>query len=156
MKNLRPFASVRTFGLAAVVLVLAHVPSELQASGRAETLQAIRSVENPRNTMRPGRFGELGPYQFRAATWRMHTTVPFSRAVEEDAAQTVAIRHYEWIRRGLVRNGVDATPYNIALAWNNGLSAVVRGRTSASARNYAERVDNLVQDMKVSRLASTP
>jgi len=113
---------------------------------RAETLEAIRAVENPRNTTRPGKHGELGVYQFRRVTWRMHTDMPFERALDREAAEDVAVKHYEWVKRGLVRNGLAATPYNIALAWNGGLSAAVRGRASKAAHNYAERVNNLVME----------
>lgn len=132
--------------LGSAVVAMRILPAAVHASTRAETLEAIRAVENPRNLARPGKFGELGAYQFRRATWRMHTDLPFERAVDRAVAEEVAVQHYEWLRRGLLRNGLPATPYNIALAWNSGLSAVVRGRASAAAHNYAERVNNLVLD----------
>lgn len=133
-----------TFGLA----------SQLRASTRAETLEAIHAVENPHDSPQPGRYGELGAYQFRPSTWRMHTVVPFQQALNRDASDEVALRHYEWLKRGLVRSGLAPTPYNIALAWNGGLTATVRGRVSAASRNYAERVSNLVQEFRATRLAS--
>lgn len=125
-----------------------------RASMRVETLKAINSVENPRNTLRPGKYGELGPYQFRAGTWRMHTAKPFHRATDPKLSEEVAIRHYEWLRRGLIRNEVEPTPYNIALAWNAGLTAVVRRKASRSAHDYAQRVSNLVQDFTMVRVAA--
>lgn len=124
-----------------------------EAKDRVDTLQAIRAVENPHGTSRPGRHGELGPYQFRKSTWRMYTKIPFEHAAERDYAEAVAVRHYEWIKRGLLRNGLTADPYNIALAWNGGLMAAVRGRASASAHDYAKRVNNLAQELHASRLA---
>lgn len=136
------------------VFAFRMLPGTLRAGTQAETLEAIRAVENPRNSMRPGKYGELGAYQFRRATWRMHTDMPFERAVEREAAEQVALKHYEWVKRGLVRNGVPATPYNIALAWNAGLSATVRGRASKGAHNYAERVNNLVAE-RTQRVATT-
>lgn len=136
-----------------MLLVLRGLSVSVRASNRAEILEAIRAVENPHNTSRPGKYGELGPYQFRASTWKMHTKVAFRNALNQEIAEEVAIRHYEWIKRGLIRNGFEPSSYNIALAWNNGLSAVVRGRTSAAARDYAERVSNLVQDSQRARLA---
>ena len=148
------FTAVRLLLLAGLAIVAVRlVPGTSRASTRAETLEAIRAVENPRNTRKPGKFGELGAYQFRRDTWRMHTNLPFERAVDREAAEQVAVKHYEWVRQGLLRNGLPATPYNIALAWNSGLSAVVRGRASASAHNYAERVNNLVFD-QVNRVAA--
>ncbi len=137
------------------MMVLGISPGTARAAMRAETLEAIRAVENPRNTARPGKHGELGVYQFRRVTWRMHTDMPFERAVERDASEQVALKHYEWVKRGLVRNGLPATPYNIALAWNGGLSATVQGRASKAAHNYAERVNNLVSE-RAQRVAATP
>ncbi len=74
----------------------------------------------------------------------MHSKEPFERALDREASDEVAVRHYEWIRRGLVRNGCDPTAYNIALAWNGGLTAVVNGRAPAGAREYAARVQNIL------------
>jgi hypothetical protein len=126
------------------------------ASERWETLQAINWVENPRNSTKVGPRGELGPYQFRPATWRMHTKKPFALAVERQAADDVAVRHYEWLKRGLESNGIDATPYNIALAWNAGLDRVVNGRAPAAAYEYASQVNNLVADLKGRQFANSP
>ena len=123
---------------------------------RSETLRAIHRIENPRNSPRPGRHGELGAYQFRRSTWRMHTRLPFERALDRSASDEVAIRHYEWLRRGLERNGLAETPYNIALAWNGGLDATVRGSASQAAHDYAERVNNLVQEHVAVKLAAAP
>ncbi len=124
------------------------------APDRWETLQAIHWVENPTESTRPGPYGELGAYQFRRATWQMHTTEPFHLANHRATADKVAVKHYEWLRTGLLRNGIAATPYNIALAWNAGLTAVVKGRVPSASRNYASRVTNLVEDLKNRQLAS--
>ena len=114
------------------------------ATDRASTLEAIRNLENPRNLTRPGPCGELGPYQFRAATWRMHTTLPFAQALDRATADRVAVRHYEWIKRGLAEAGMAVSPYNIALAWNGGLAAAVAGKSPRVTHRYAERAVNLV------------
>ena len=157
--SLRPFASSRRLFVAVGLLFsLGLTPGLLRAStsSRAETLDAIHRVENPLNLTRPGKFGELGAYQFRRGTWGMHTDVPFERALDRMQSEEVAIKHYEWIRRGLVRNGLPQTPYFIALAWNGGLSSVIRGKTSRAARDYAERVTNLVGDLRSNRMAVVP
>ncbi len=124
------------------------------ASDRWETLKAINWVENPTNHARYGAKGELGPYQFRAQTWRHYTKRPFSEAVLRDASEEVAVKHYEWIRRGLEGKGIDASPYNIALAWNSGLTAVVSGRVPSSTYQYADQVRNLVDMIKQQQRAS--
>lgn len=118
------------------------------ADDRWETLRAINWVENPTNHTRMGRFGELGPYQFRAATWRMHTKKSFQLANQREAADEVAIKHYEWIKRTLENAGVDANTFNIAMAWNTGVDNVVNGRAPSVSYDYAERVTNLVQTFK--------
>lgn len=118
------------------------------ADDRWKTLRAINWVENPTNHSRMGRFGELGPYQFRARTWKMHTQRPFNQATQREAADEVAVKHYEWIKRTLTKAGVDANPFNIAMAWNCGADAVLKGRVPAVSYDYATRVTNLVQTFK--------
>lgn len=127
--------------------VLGLMPLAVGAE-RWETLRAIHWVENPTNQTRPGSFGELGPYQFRQMTWRMHTQLPFSQAVNRAHADVVAVKHYEWIKRGLVRAGIDPSPFNIALAWNCGLGAVISGRVPTVTYRYAEQVTNLVESFQ--------
>lgn len=93
-------------------------------------------------------------YQFRCGTWQMHTKEPLHLANHRPPADKVAVEHYEWLKRCLVRNGLPATPCNIAMAWNAGLTAVVKGRAPAASRNYASRVTNLVGDLKARQLVS--
>lgn len=111
-------------------------------------MRAINWVENPTNHTRMGRFGELGPYQFRSGTWRMHTNRPFSQAIQREAADEVAVKHYEWIKANLEKAGVDPSPFNIAMAWNTGVGNVINGRAPSVSYNYAERVVNLVHTFK--------
>lgn len=118
------------------------------AADRWETLRAINWVENPNNQTRVGRYGELGPYQFRPATWRMHTDKPFSQAVQIAVSDEVAVKHYEWIKRTFERAGVEPSAFNIAMAWNCGVDAVLAGRAPSASYNYAERVSNLVDALK--------
>src|SRR3954465_15633118 len=114
------------------------------ASDRWETLRAINWVENPTNQTKVGRFGELGPYQFRPTTWRMHTNKPFRLAIQRQEADEVAVLHYEYIKHAFERAGIAVNPFNIALAWNSGVDAVLSGRAPEASYNYAERVTNLV------------
>ncbi|MBL9218860.1 MAG: hypothetical protein JNG82_10260 [Opitutaceae bacterium] len=118
------------------------------ASDRWATLRAINWVENPTNQTGVGRFGELGPYQFRPGTWRMHSDRPFRQAIQREAADEVAVKHYEWIKRTLERAGAEASVFNIAMAWNCGAAAVLAGRAPSVSYNYAERVRNLVETLK--------
>lgn len=73
----------------------------------------------------------------------MHTSIPFERAHDRGVSDIIAVKHYEWLKRGLEAAGMPATPYNIALAWNGGLTAAIRGTSPRIAHDYAERAANL-------------
>lgn len=122
---------------------LASVVETRADTEREATLAAIHQLENPRNLTRPGRHGELGAYQFRASTWRMHTKIPFRQALDRATSDVVAVKHYEWLKRELVKHRLPPTTYNIALAWNGGIGAAVRGSSPRAAHGYAERAANL-------------
>ncbi|MCR6657277.1 MAG: hypothetical protein NVV63_16035 [Opitutus sp.] len=144
------------WALVGIVGVLGFGEAAAADYGRYETLEAIHCVENPFNSTRPGRYGELGAYQFREATWKMHSREPFIRALERPVSDQVAIRHYEWLRRELRRHGLPVTTYNIAVAWNAGVTALVKGRAPRRAHDYARRVTNLAQDFSATQLAAAP
>jgi len=131
-------------------------PTTARAAERWETLQAIHMVENPTNSQRFGPHGELGPYQFRRSTWRMYTKKSFYAALDRQESDRVAVKHYEWIREGLVRNGIEPSPYHIAEAWNAGLQAAINRHIGAASRSYAERVNSLAQDLSRHQVASQP
>ena len=130
---------------AAVALVL--TVTQARATSRAATLEAIHQLENPRDLPTAGPRGELGAYQFRVQTWRMHTAEPFTNALERSASDAVAVKHYEWLRTNLESAGRPATPYTIGLAWNGGLEAAIRGSSPRAAREYAQRVANLTAEL---------
>ena len=133
-------------GAALIFAALALIfPSSAEAWERTDVLEAIHQVENPHNTMRIGRRGELGPFQFRPAVWYTYTKKPFSLAADGAEAKTVAEAHYDWIKRGLERNGLEVSPYHIGLVWNAGLHATLNNRASANSQYYAQRVANLVE-----------
>lgn len=130
----------------AYVLVCTAAAHDVRA-----TLEAIRQVENPRELTRPGAAGELGPWQFKADTWRMHTAKPHRLALDRDEALRVALLHHAWICRGLARAELPQDAYHVALAWNSGLHATVHRRSPARAHRYAERVANLAASLTSSR-----
>jgi hypothetical protein len=137
------------FGLAlACATVGGSATPDLLATDRWETLTAIHWVENPTNDPAPGAHGELGAYQFRRSTWRSYSSLPFEYARERAHADEVAIKHYEWIRRGFEGAGLAPTSYRIALAWNAGLNAALQGRAPRASHDYARRVVNIVESLK--------
>lgn len=134
-----------------IIIMALFLATAARASDRWETLKAINWVENPTNQTKVGRFGELGPYQFRPATWKMHTDKPFRLAIQRAEADEVAVKHYEWIKRNFERAGVEVNSFNVALAWNSGVDAVLSGRSPSVSYNYAERVTNLVETFREGR-----
>ncbi len=86
----------------------------------------------------------------------MHTSIPFQRAINRETSDVVAVKHYEWIKQGLEAARRPATPYNIALAWNGGLGAVISGRSPRIAHDYAQRAVNLAASYDTSRPQTPP
>lgn len=128
----------------------------LQAADRWETLQAIHMIENPTNSTRLGSKGELGPYQFLPSTWKMHTKKPFVLAADREEADVIAVKHYEWIKRGLERAGFEASAFRIALAWNAGLAATLRNAAPSSSHRYAARVQAVADDLNRQQVVREP
>lgn len=128
---------------APVLSALPVFAADQAPDARWATLQAIHCLENPMDRTAPGPRGELGAYQFRRSTWQLYTSKPFSLALKRSESDAIAIRHYDHIKANLEACGIEATPYNIALAWNGGLRAVLIGRPCRAARDYAERAANL-------------
>ncbi len=145
----------RAPAILAVVLGLFAAGTTANAANpsRWETLEAIHRVENPHNLTTPGPRGELGAYQFRQETWRHYTSAPFNNALDRQASDAVALKHYDWIRTGLINQGIDPSVYNIALAWNAGIGAVARGTAPAVARDYASRVTNIARGIHSENVA---
>lgn len=141
----------KTGVLLLIILTVSGLALGATAADRWETLRAINWVENPTNQTKVGRFGELGPYQFRPGTWRMHTDKPFNLAIKREEADAVAVKHYEWIKKTFERAGIEVNSFNIALAWNSGVDAVLSGRSPSVSYNYAERVTNLVETFREGR-----
>lgn len=77
----------------------------------------------------------------------MHSQVPFAEAIDRRNSDEVAVRHYEWLKTTLTRAGIEPSTYNIALAWNAGVNAVIKGRIPAASKDYATRVNNLAEDL---------
>jgi hypothetical protein len=154
MPRLLPLRAPSMARMAPVFALALLMPlAQARGSERWATLEAIHQLENPNNTQEPGRCGELGPYQFREQTWRMHTIAPFSQALDRHESDAVAVKHYEWLKAELVRRGIEVKPYTIALAWNGGLGAATQEDPPASVVDYATRVANLAADFESHEVA---
>jgi hypothetical protein len=145
-------------GFARLVLFLTSSVATItavNAASRWATLEAIHQIENPRDSTAPGRFGELGAYQFKRDTWRMHTRAPFRQALDRLESDRVAVLHYEWIREELARRGLPVNSYTIALAWNGGIQAVAGDHAPAACLDYAERASTLAAQYDSTALADS-
>jgi hypothetical protein len=150
-------ASAHTVRTAAVFILVSLLAVQTgRASERWATLEAIHQLENPGDKSTPGSLGELGAYQFREQTWKMHTQAPFSRALDRRSSDAVAVKHYDWIKSELERRGLPITAYNVALAWNGGIRAVTDGHPPAVAVDYASRAANLAAEFDRSQVAVSP
>jgi hypothetical protein len=106
----------------------------------AELLKAIAEVENHRWSD-PG-----GRYAIRYAVWSDRTSLPYRLASQERFATPVAISHLNWLRQGLKRKGIAATPYVLAGCWRSGFERWTSGNAPSSHRDYARRVRNLYEE----------
>lgn len=129
--------------LVALLLFFSLAATPAASADDNKTLRAIRLVESGDNPGAVGRCGEQGAYQFMRVTWQTHTGLPFSLAHDPATADRIAALHLLWIQKRLTKAGIAATAYNIALAWNAGVGAVISGRFGASSIDYAERVVSL-------------
>lgn len=107
---------------------------------------SMAQVESANDPHMVGPVGELGIFQFTSTTWYQHTKTPFSRAVNVEISNTIAVRHADWICNQLLSKGITPTAEWIALCWNYGVEGATSGHVTKKARQHAERVDNLYQE----------
>jgi hypothetical protein len=89
-----------------------------------------------------GPAGEIGRYQLSLAVWIQHRPAAhFALARDPVTARVVALEHLTWLSRHI--RAVEPTAYDLALAWNAGLTAAALGRLLPCHRNFAQRVANL-------------
>lgn len=113
-------ARLITFLLLAVLMC-----GQLQAMDETAMLQAIALKENSHGKV--GAKGELGDYQMLPCNVNKYGGYGPSHAL--------AMMHD--IVSGLKRNGVDVNSFNIALAWNAGLTGATTGKAPISSYKYA-------------------
>ena len=135
---------IRAALLSAVLVSAISAPSALHGSelDHERLADAIRIREGWQG--RDGAKGERGPYQLTWKVWRdrMHLQ-SWSLARSERQGRQCALSQIVWLSEQIEAAGLNATPFNIALAWNAGLSAVLAGRAPVSSYHYATDVANL-------------
>jgi hypothetical protein len=83
-------------------------------------LAAIRAVESGANPRAVGKHGELGAYQFTAATWAQHTGAPHIWAQSPQFSDKIARAHLAYLQREVIERGRVPDVFTLALAWRYG------------------------------------
>lgn len=103
-------------------------------------------VETPNGVpARPGPFGETG-------RWQLTDDVRHDRGAELRARgeaitdEAIAREQVRWLARQLVAHGIDPSPFNVALAWNAGLTRVLEAKAPERAYRFARKVERLTKE----------
>lgn len=106
----------------------------------AAFILALAQVETPHGVPdKPGPAGETGRWQLTPAVRRDRGAELRERG-EAVTDEALAIAQVLWLERELAGRGVDPLPFNIALAWNCGLTRTVRGQAPERSYGFATRV----------------
>jgi len=90
----------------------------------AQIIQALEMTEASYGKI--GRAGEVLPSQLSPATVHDHGLDP--------------LNNLRWLKRQLARKGIPASPFNLALCWNAGLTGATTGKAPVSSYEYARRM----------------
>ena len=125
-------------------------PTMLPVSSTAiqNVYDALHQGENPRNSLLPGKAGELGPVQFTRDAWEETTTLPFTPEWVWKYSYEVGIKRLRHLESVLRTHHIIPTAFRLAVAWKFGMKvALQNGRPPTPAElEYADRVANLAGD----------
>lgn len=106
---------------------------------------ALALVETPHGVpARPGPAGETGRWQLTPAV-RADRGGELRARGERVTDEAIARAQVRWLAEQLQAAGVDPVPFNVALAWNAGLTRVRESTVPVVAYDFAGRVRNLVE-----------
>jgi hypothetical protein len=118
----------------------------LAAQSLAILLTAISMVETGGDKNAVGSRGERGEFAM----------IPSVVAQHGGYTRKDAESHAVLVQKRLVANKIDPNPFNIALAWNAGIGAVIRGNAPVKSYQYAVRVNNLYESITRGRKEGRP
>lgn len=125
-----------------------------------QVVEAIRQVENwdGRST---GAAGEKGPWQFTRDAWFEHSTKPFWMAEGRSRdcmgeQHRVAMARVDRISSRIAASHIDFSTYSIALVFTCGYEGAKRGKPSRQKRDYAQRVQNIYDQLTKARNPTNP
>jgi hypothetical protein len=116
-----------------------------------QVVEAIRQVEHW-NGEDIGAAGERGPWQFTRETWLDFSKKPFwwassHKREHKEEQHRVALAYITWIQEHLVNIPLKERAYAVALVYTCGYSAVKRGHISREKRDYAQRAQNIYDEL---------
>ena len=136
-----------------LLATLCEGPTTAAVPDFGEMLECLAQLETGTTDLRRpcakiGRRGERSAWQISPQVWAVYCSAPFALASSDaQLASVVATAHLQWLRKGLERDDKPATPYNLALAWNAGLGAVLTGKAPPGAHDYAARAEALYESL---------
>lgn len=145
-------SAVVIFLCIAVITLSAHVarksPKPLDLT---QVVEAIRQVEHW-DSSSIGQAGERGPWQLTRGLWFEYSKQPFwwaSGPMRNHKAEQhrVAMAYVEWIHDHLVHIPLPPTANSVALVYTAGWSGVKHGKPSKAKRDYAQRVQNVYDEL---------
>lgn len=119
-------------------------PAIIQQIDQEALLWAIAAVESggdPKAVCSDGTC--LGLYQFTESTWELCSDVPFQAATIREYADSAARVYLAQLIERLTSSGHPADVHNLAVSWNAGPGAVIKGNATRATVDYALRVGNL-------------
>lgn len=109
---------------------------------------ALNIAETPGEVpAHPGPAGETGEWQLTPAV-RHDRGAELRARGEAVTDEAIAREQVIWLARELERAGADPLPFNVALAWNCGLTATLEGRAPVRSYHFAIRVENLMEALR--------
>ena len=111
-------------------------------------IAVLAQVETPNGVpAHPGKAGETGKWQLTPAV-RVERRADLIRAGVEINDKNLAKAQILHIKRELERAHKPAEVFDIAVAWNAGITAKINGTAPASSIDFGKRVEALVNEMK--------
>lgn len=115
----------------------------------AAIVLALAMVETPNGVpAKPGPHGETGRWQLTPAVRHDRKLDLQLRGNNAPTDEQLATEHVRWLILSLEVRGVDATDFNIALAWNAGLSQACSGRAPEASYDFARRVSATIEEIE--------
>ena len=115
-------------------------------SALAALVLALAMVETPNGVpAQPGPYGETGRWQLRKSVRDDRAHDLRCRAIRNPTDEHIATEQVLWIKRNLLFLHIDPNDFNVALAWNAGLSRIALGRGPIPSYDFARRVVALAE-----------